>query len=231
MNTPDRDVRQRGLIPHEKLAQVQAIVIGVGAIGRQVALQLAAIGIRQMTLYDHDHVAVENLAVQGYWPEDLDLPKIQATAKVCRLILPGIDLTLVPERYRRQQAGRVPQDSRTLVVFACVDSINTRKMLWEAFRSQATLFLDGRMNAEVIRVLAADERTDPDLYSATLFPEQEAQAGPCTARSTIYTASIAAGLMVAQLARWLRGVPVVPDQTLNLLSSELIVSGEKSFSR
>jgi hypothetical protein len=57
-----------------------------------------------------------------------------------------------------------------------------------------------------------------------LFAEAEAQSGPCTARSTIYTASIAAGLMVAQLVRWLRDLPLIPDQTLNLLSGELIIT-------
>ena len=43
----------------------------------------------------------------------------------------------------------------------------------------------------------------------------------CTARSTIFTASIAAGLMVAQMTKWLRRLPVDPDLTLNLLSAEL----------
>ena len=228
MSTPfqDRDLRQRGLIPSAKLAQVHALVIGVGAIGRQVALQLAAIGVSRMTLYDHDHVAIENLAVQGYWPEDLEQPKVVATARVCRQILPGIELSAMAERYRRQ--GIAADDGRP-VVFACVDSINTRRMLWESLHSCVALFVDGRMNAEVIRVLAADERTDPRLYSSTLFPEQEAHAGACTARSTIYSASLAAGFMVAQFARWLRGLPVVPDQTLNLLSSELILPGEVAF--
>ena len=41
---PDRFTRQRELVPAERLAAVTATVIGVGAIGRQVALQLAAIG-------------------------------------------------------------------------------------------------------------------------------------------------------------------------------------------
>lgn len=222
---PDRDIRQRGLIPANKLATVHATVIGVGAIGRQVALQLASIGVNHLTLYDHDHVAIENLAAQGYWPEDLGQPKVQATAKVCQQILPGMDILAVEERFRRH-GGRQQDQSRRQVIFACVDSIATRNLLWESCRSQAALFLDGRMHAEVLRVLASDERTDPGLYAATLFPEQEAHNGPCTARSTIYSASIAAGLMVAQLARWLRGVPVVPNQTLNLLSCELIVSGE-----
>jgi sulfur carrier protein ThiS adenylyltransferase len=46
----------------------------------------------------------------------------------------------------------------------------------------------------------------------------------CTARSTIYTASIAAGLMVSQFTRWLRGLPVERDLLLNLLAAELTVT-------
>src|SRR5689334_22283249 len=68
----DRDLRQRGLVPSNRLAQCDAIVIGVGAIGRQVALQLAALGISRMTRFDDDRVQPENLAAQGYWPEDLN---------------------------------------------------------------------------------------------------------------------------------------------------------------
>ena len=52
----------------------------------------------------------------------------------------------------------------------------------------------------------------------------DAHVGPCTARSTIYTASIAAGLMVHQFAKWLRGLPVDPDLSLNLLAAELTVN-------
>jgi len=220
---PDRDIRQRGLVPSDKLASVHVLIIGVGAIGRQVAIQLAAVGVQHMTLYDHDHVAVENLAVQGYWPDDLNQPKVLATAKVCRQILPSIQMNPVAERFRRHPARfNLPEED--VVVFACVDSITTRKMLWETLHGRAALFLDGRMNAEVIRVLAQDERTDPALYTSTLFSEKEAHVGGCTARSTIYTASIAAGLMVTQMARWLRGVPLIVDQTLNLQSCDWILA-------
>lgn len=227
MNTPfpDRDIRQRGLIPADKLSSIHALVIGVGAIGRQVALQLASIGVSRMTLYDHDYVAVENLAVQGYWPADLGQPKVHATAKVCQQILPGMEITTVSERFRRSEAQMHDAETK-LVVFACVDSINTRKMLWDSLYSQVALFVDGRMYAEIIRVLAIDDRMEPSLYLATLFPEQEAHTGSCTSRSTIYSASVAAGLMVAQFTRWLRRIPVVLDQTLNLLSCELVAPGE-----
>ena len=45
----DRDLRQRDIVPPDKLAACHALVIGVGAVGRQVALQLAAMGIRGPT--------------------------------------------------------------------------------------------------------------------------------------------------------------------------------------
>jgi len=79
------------------------------------------------------------------------------------------------------------------------------------------------MSAEVIRVLAAENPATDRYYATTLFQPEQAYAGSGTAKSTIYTASIAAGLMLAQFTRWLRGLPVDPDLTLNLLASELTV--------
>ncbi|MFO0812006.1 MAG: ThiF family adenylyltransferase [Gemmatales bacterium] len=223
MSFPERNIRQRGLVPSEKLAQLHVLVIGVGAIGRQVALQLASLGVLRMTLMDHDHVAVENLAVQGYWPDDLGQAKVQASGALCQKIHPALDVTEIPDRFRRHP-GWYADPGRIPVVMVCVDSISTRKIIWESMQDHVALYIDGRMQGEVMRVLAQDERTDPNRYQDSLFSEAEAQNGTCTTRSTIYTASIAAGLMVAQLVRWLRQVPLIPDQTLNLLSGELITS-------
>ncbi len=44
INFDERFSRQAGMIPTDKLLATRAAVIGVGAIGRQVALQLAALG-------------------------------------------------------------------------------------------------------------------------------------------------------------------------------------------
>ena len=44
-NFPKRFIRQRDIVPPEALGQCKPTVIGVGAIGRQVALQLAAMGV------------------------------------------------------------------------------------------------------------------------------------------------------------------------------------------
>jgi sulfur carrier protein ThiS adenylyltransferase len=216
----DRDIRQRGLVPPERLAACQALVIGVGAIGRQVAVQLAAMGVPRLTLYDDDIVAVENLAPQGYWLEDLGISKVRATTAVCLCINPDIEMRAVEDRFKRSSERTLPRDHK-LIVFCCVDSIQTRRLIWETIHHRAEFFVDGRMSAEVLRVLASATPALDRYYGTTLFSEAEAFVGSCTSKSTIYTASIAAGLMVGQWTRWLRGFPVDNDLTLNLLASEL----------
>ena len=79
------------------------------------------------------------------------------------------------------------------------------------------------MLGEVLRILTVADEFGRSHYPTTLFESSEAQAGRCTARSTIYTANIAAGLMLHQFTRWLRQVPVDRDLSLNLLAGELAV--------
>jgi sulfur carrier protein ThiS adenylyltransferase len=220
----DRDVRQRELLPPGRLAACHAVVVGVGAVGRQVALQLAAAGVAALDLVDHDLVGVENLAPQGYWPADLGRPKVQSTGELCLSLNPGLELACHAERFRRSSPrtlGCFRSSGREIVLFACVDSIVARRLVWEAVREHARFFGDGRMAAEVVRVLASGRPSSDDYYATTLFSPSQAYAGSCTARSTIYAASVAAGLMVGQWAKWLRGLPIERDLTLNLLSAEL----------
>src|SRR5471032_2524479 len=101
LNLQDRDLRQRDLVPPERLACCAALVIGVGAVGRQVALQLTAMGMMNLTLVDFDTVEVVNLAPQGYAPEDLGQGKVQATAQWCRLLNPDLLVHPIAERFRR----------------------------------------------------------------------------------------------------------------------------------
>ena len=205
--------------------KAHAVVDGVGAVGRQAALQLAALGVPRLALCDPDAVAVENLAPQGFWESDLGRPKVQAVADLARRQHPRIGVTAVAERFRSSFARGWPAD-REVAVFCCVDSIRTRKGLWESVRASVAFFADGRMAAEVIRVLASGRPAEDDVYPQSFFGASAAYAGSCTAKSTICAASIAAGLMVGQWARWLRDQPVTADQTLNLLASELTVAEE-----
>ena len=224
----DRDLRQRDLVPSDQLVQCCALVIGVGAIGRQVALQLSAMGIADLTLVDFDTVNVVNLAPQGYAPDDLGKPKVEATAVWCRRLNPNQKIHIAMERFRRSSSRHLPcfglnGEARRLAVFCCVDSITAREICWDGVKNRAALFADGRMSAEVIRVVASDHPATDSYYASTLFAQEEAHVGGCTSKSTIYTASIAAGFMLSQFTHWLRGIPIDRNLTLNLLAAELTV--------
>ena len=211
---PERYSRQQDIVSEERLAECKATVVGVGAIGRQVALQLAAMGIPWLQLLDFDSVEISNLASQGYLEEDLGMPKVDATAALCWRINPNLEIQKVNDRFRRSmEIGNV--------LFNAVDSIETRRLIWNVVKDKMDYYADGRMTAEVLRVLSVSDLASQEYYPGTLFTASEAYAGPCTAKTTIYCANIAAGLMVVQFTKWLRRLSVDSDIQVNLLSMEM----------
>ena len=168
-------------------------------------------------------VTVPNSDSKGFSPNDVDSFKVDAVANACHEQCPMLELGSHRERFKKSSIRGWPR-TQDHCVFICVDSIEARRLIWESVRGVASFYSDGRMTAEVIRVLASDCPSIDTVYPKSLFTAGEAFAGTRTAKSTIYTANIAAGLMVGQFARWLRRLRVTPDQTLNLLASELTVS-------
>jgi sulfur carrier protein ThiS adenylyltransferase len=210
----DRFERQGDLIPQPRLAGLTATVVGVGAIGRQVALQLACVGVPRLQLIDFDVVEPTNVTTQGYAASVIGLSKVVATARDVSSIGSDIAVTVIDDRYR-------PSSAMGDVLFCCVDSIAVRQAIWKADGSRSRFWCDGRMLGETIRVLTVAGELGRTHYPATLFPAAEAEQGRCTSQATIYAANIAAGLMLHQFSRWLRGLATEPDLMLNLLAGEL----------
>jgi len=134
----DRFRRQEAFVPREALALLDVSVIGVGAIGRQVALQLAALGVRRLKLIDFDFVELTNVTTQGYLATDIGSSKVEATAQAVRQIDPTIEVVLLADRFR-------PEMSVGDVVFCCVDSITARAAIWRAVNQRCQCWIDGRM--------------------------------------------------------------------------------------
>jgi len=212
----DRFSRQADIVPRERILDCTATIIGVGAIGRQVAIQLTDFGVPVLQLIDFDRVDISNLATQGYMHKDIERPKVDVTAEFVREINYGLQVEVLLDRFKRS----TPVCN---CVFCCVDSITTRKHIWDAIKDKVNFFVDGRMSAEVLRVITACDEPSREHYPQTLFTPQQAHTGPCTAKTTIYCANIAAGFMLAQFTKYLRLLPVDPDIQVNLLASEINV--------
>jgi sulfur carrier protein ThiS adenylyltransferase len=97
----ERYSRQKDIVPAERLAVCKATVIGVGAIGRQVALQLTALGIPWLQLIDPDTVDTSNLASQGYFEKDLHTFKVEATTLLCKQINSNVEFDWIKHPFRR----------------------------------------------------------------------------------------------------------------------------------
>lgn len=212
-------LRQSILLPMDIIQAGKATVIGVGAIGRQVALQLCSLGVGTLQLIDPDVVDLHNLPNQGYWPINIGSPKVDCLAlDLAHMRRSAVPFTVEPIQARYKKGMETHP-----WVFICVDSIDTRRFLWESLKNRCSFYCDGRMSAETLRVItASDEQPDfQTFYPTTLFAQAEAHTGTCARQSTIYCANLCAGLMVSAFTQYLRHMPYGQDVIMNLLSWEL----------
>lgn len=220
-----RTERYSDIIAPRILMATTATVIGCGAIGRQVALQLAVMGVGAMELWDFDAVEPVNLGSQGWSPDQLGAPKVEALQLDCTRMNPFVKINVHAEEFTHKQEA--PD-----VVFTCVDSMDARRDIASLCRDGTTRFFsESRMDPHTCRILVVYEDGDEKelreqwkQYEKTLFKQSEAQEGRCTARTTIYTANIAAGLMVNTYVQWARGNTAIlePDKALCLCPWDII---------
>ncbi len=169
----ERYSRQADIVPRQRILDCKATVIGVGAIGRQVAIQLTAIGVPVLQLIDFDSVDISNLATQGYMQKDLKRPKVDVTAEFVREINHDLQVEIVLDRFKRT----TPVGN---CVFVCVDKIEARRHIWQALKDKVNFLVDGRMRGEVMRVITACDEQSRKYYPQTLFTSQEAHTASDT---------------------------------------------------
>lgn len=212
--------RQSSLVPMDRLADLgQVTVIGVGAVGKQVAIQLTCLGVHDLTLIDFDQVEEGNLSPQAFRECDLGCQKVHAVKSVCEQLDSHCKINAIDGKFtKNMEVGQV--------VFCCVDKVETRRFIWNTVKDRCRFFGDSRVGVEMIRVITVCDPAGREHYPKTLFNPGEAFVGPCTARMTIYMANLAAGFLVAQFTKWLRGMPVDPDLGIDVLSMDISPIGE-----
>lgn len=185
-------------------------IVGCGAIGRQVGLQLAAFGCTNIDVWDGDMVEEVNVGTQGWYRKSIGEYKAVVLHQEMVWHMPthhGYDFR--DEFWSsgdKEHVGRVMDRE---AVFSCVDNMDVRKQLFEVVGrddARCRWFFDARMGMETGWVFAVDlsDEGSRKAYEKTLFPQSEAAELPCMSRATIYNANIIAGLMVKAFAYTLR---------------------------
>lgn len=208
---PERFAHQETLVPRERLLREEITIIGIGGIGRQVALQLAALGAPSLQLIDFAEVTREQITSQGFLTDDIGRPKAEATGDLCHQTEHLMGIEEIRDRFRSWQAVGTS-------VFCCVDAPAARAEIWGAVESRCRFFGDGRLDGETARVLVAADGRTRQHYRTLLAAQADAETAP---GSTIYTAALGAALLVHQFTRYLRDLPLDADTTFNLPASQL----------
>ena len=214
---PPRFDRQEELIPRARMLQESATVIGVGAVGRQVALQLVALGIPRLQLIDFATVTLADVIAEGFLSEDVGAPKVDAVGGLCHRAEPLLDLQTLCERFRPSQVAGAN-------VFCCLAAKTDRLPVWEPLCKHCRFWGDASRSAEAVRVLVAGDEGDHRSYRRILADSDGDAARPA-AVPLAYMGALAAALLMHQFVRYLRNQPLVVDATFDFATGTYVVAG------
>lgn len=202
---PNRFEEQEAWIPRQRLLKESATVIGVGGIGRQVALQLVALGVPKLQLIDPAIVRPRHVTSQGFFAEDVGWAKADMVGGFCHQTEPMLDLEAICEEFRHTHVvGKS--------VFCCVNSDKARSYIRQAVANRANFWGEGRMVGDRVRVRVATSNLECRQFSSESALNAD-HVGPSHGR--IYGASLGAALLVYQYAQYLQGLPLCSDATFD----------------
>jgi molybdopterin/thiamine biosynthesis adenylyltransferase len=175
---------------------VPVTVIGAGATGSWLVLQLAKLGISDITVWDFDHVEEHNVPNQLFDLSDVGELKVDALADHIKRQT-GLEIKTVDKRFTH---GRLRG-----YVFLMVDSMLARKDIWETSvkgKSAVKLLVEPRMGLNEARVYNVEPTnlTHQEKYEACWYPDDEAEVSACgTSQTVITTALLTASFCARQL--------------------------------
>ena len=117
-----------GIEGQERLVGARALIIGMGGLGSPAALYLAASGVGQLTLCDHDTVDFSNLQRQIiHRTSSVGQPKVVSAQSALHDINPEVEC--IPLQLRAGAGQLLELAARADVVLDCSDNFHTRYAL------------------------------------------------------------------------------------------------------
>lgn len=158
-------------------------IIGIGAIGSNLALMLTRLGFNNINLYDFDKVESINVANQNYYELQVGLEKTEATVENLIAVNRELEVSIYKEGWK---SGMILSG----YIFLCLDNIDIRRQIVNEYKDNKYVkaILDFRMglaDAQHYMAETKDKKAIERLLETMNFSHEEAkQALPVSACGT-----------------------------------------------
>jgi molybdopterin/thiamine biosynthesis adenylyltransferase len=183
-------------VRREDIRELNLVVIGVGAIGRNVASMLGRLGPATLTIVDDDTIEDHNISAQNWRKSSIGMKKVDVVAEEIEDQIDDVSIIRHAKRWSPKDFIKGSYD----FIWSTVDSIETRGRIFEFFKDRSRGLFDVRIGGPVIQNLFVDfeDTTDQngDWYRNTIFPPSESHRFGCVQPMSNYIAGMAAGISV-----------------------------------
>lgn len=192
-------LRQLAIFNPSDFGNRSVTIIGAGATGSYVALLLAQMGIKKISIWDFDRVEEHNLPNQMYFIKHIGMKKVDALKEVIKDKC-GFDIETHDERVVDQniKLGNY--------IFILTDTMSSRKEIFEnCIKNRALntdLIIETRMDADNGRVYVFNPNSPKQVkeWQETLYTDEQATTSLCGASVSIApTVSLLSSMAVWKL--------------------------------
>lgn len=194
----DDHSRQKFFCPAENVSKLEILIVGCGATGRNVASNVARLGVKSITLVDGDHVEAHNIVPQDWLIAACGKSKVEVLKEEINGQMKDVEVISHPKMWTPKVVGTAREFD---AIWSTVDNIDVRKVLYEYYKDKTKSFFDIRIGGNLAQMLSVvDVEKSEGWYEKTIFPKGEAAAFGCVQPMSNYMANISAGISVNQFA-------------------------------
>ena len=178
------------------LKGVEFHIVGCGAIGSSVAMQLVRLGADNFYLYDFDKVEIPNIGVSQYNEQDVGLPKVGALINHMKRVNVMIKVEGIIDRFTTYEG------SKEGILILGLDSMKARRDIVKMLVKcpyKPKIVIDGRMGAEHYQQYIYNNITMSQ-YDKNWYSDDESDPEPCTRKATSYCSNMS-GSFIANAAK------------------------------
>jgi len=187
-------------------------VLGGGATGSRVVLELAKLGLDSIHVWDGDAIESHNIANQVFGVRHIGQPKATALAALVNEQV-GHDVVIAHPSFcdGTEKFGDV--------VFLLIDTMKGRKAIFKGaikLKVWTKLLIETRMGVDEGRLYSINPMMPNHIskWEETLYDDEEAAGSACGSQVTVgSTAAILAGMAVWAMISWHQGKPM-PNEIL-----------------